>query len=158
MSKTNSTSLAIVQALRVDADAIQNGIERIPYNALVGMAEAFCEDIRNHCLLQKSLNSPVPELAGDDTPGAKKYPRREELKPTPEPVPSPDETETATSTKISVPDYGDAKRFAVAMGGLATAASKLFEIESETQTQEKDDARRETFGWVDEVRQSVYDL
>jgi hypothetical protein len=41
--------------------------------------------------------------------------------------------------------------------GLATAASKLFEIASENQ-QEKDGARRVAFDWLEETRSSIYDL
>ena len=149
--KTDSTALAIVEALRDDADA-----KALPFNVLLNMASAFADEVRIHALTENIFRNTAPKVPGDKPPG-EGYPDRTELKPTPEPVPDPAETETATSTKISIPDYGDAKRFSVAMGGLATAASKLFEIASENQ-QEKDSARREAFDWLEETRSSIYDL
>jgi hypothetical protein len=149
--KTDSTVLAIVEALRDDTD-----IKGLPFNELLNLASAFADETRTYALTEKFLRNTAPNVPGDKPPG-EQYPDRTELKPTPEPVPDPAETETATSTKISIPDYGEAKRFSVAMGGLATAASKLFEIASENQ-QEKNDARRETFDWLEETRSSIYEL
>ena len=113
--------------------------------------------MQSDALTEKLFRNTAPDVPGDKPP-EKKYPERTALKPTPEKVPDPAETETGTSTKISVPDYGEAKQFAAAMNGLATVASKLFEIESESQTQEKNDARRDTFDALEEVRNSIYDL
>jgi hypothetical protein len=151
MSKKNSTTLAIVQALRGNDET-----KHLSFDALHGMAEKFFNSVAVESLADKIFDATV-SVPGDNPPGAKKYPSREETTPTPVSVPDPAETETATATKISIPDYGDAKRFAVAMGGLADAAQKLFEIASENQ-QEKDSARRVAFGWHDELRSSIYDL
>ena len=102
--KSDSTVLAIVEALRDDAD-----IKRLPFNELLNMASAFADEVRTHALCEGILNT-APDVPGDN-PGAKKYPKREELQPTPEPVPDPAETEGATSTKISIPDYGECQAF-----------------------------------------------
>jgi hypothetical protein len=149
------TAGAIANLLLADADC-KNLNKFISRNALEDAADKFADEWRQFSLEENFMRNTAPNVPGDKPPG-EQYPDRTELKPTPEPVPDPAETETATSSKISIPDYGEAKRFSVAMGGLATAASKLFEIASENQ-QEKNDARRVAFDWVEETRNSIYDL
>jgi len=154
--QTSSTALAIVQALRNHPET--NGL---PYNWLLGYSNDFLENVERDALGYKILNSPAPASPGDNPPTAKEYPRRETLKPTPEPVPGPAETETVEQVlKTSLPDYGAPKELLQAIGQTVRAAEKLFEAATETDQDktEKENKRRDVFGWLDETRQAVHGL
>ena len=153
--------MAIVQALFDDPEAVRNGVQKLPRQFLENWAEDFLIEVRNHAHTERFLANTAPEVPGDEAaPGAKKYPKREELKPTPAPVAEPDKTEHSPgeqTLKTSLPDYGAPKEFLQKIGLTVRAAEKLFEIESENQ-QEKQDARLSTFAMIDDARLSIYDL
>ena len=156
-NKFSETALDIGNSVLADAECSRCGIMKsFKPETLYSAAETFLNEWRTAAMEQKIMRDTAPEVPDDGTP-PKKYPKREELKPTPLEVPDPEETEGA-STKISVPDYGDAKRFSQAMGALAAEASKLFDIVAEENQHEKEQQRRITFDAVAEVQYSVYDL
>jgi hypothetical protein len=157
--KQNSTTAKnLVQILICDHEANQNGIEKLPRQFLENWCEDFLTEVRNHALTEKVLRNSAPEVPGDNPP-TKKYPDRTELQPTPLDVPDPAETETAKPTKISIPNQPEeVHRFGVAMGTLAKKASDLWAIVGDENQSGKNDARRDAFDWLDEVKSSIYDL
>ena len=157
MKKYSAFGAMSANDFRKEPEAQENGSNLLPFDVV---AEAFQETYDRLCqmaLTAQIERNTAPTTPDDDAPGTD-YPSRTELKPTPVSVPDPAETESATATKISIPDYGDAKRFSVAMGGLAEAASELFEIVSEENQQEKNAARRDALDWLEEVKSSLFDL
>jgi hypothetical protein len=128
---------------------------------MLGYAEDCVQSAERGALDHTILNSPVPQTPGDKPPGEKTYPARPALKPTPEPVPDPAKTETVEQVlKTSLPDYGEPKEFLQAIGQTIRASEKLFEAETETDQDkaDKEHLRDDVFSWLNETRQSVYDL
>jgi hypothetical protein len=159
MSKTtvNSTVLAIVQALRSDPDAVRDHVGKIPFNALVGMAETFVEDFQNFVLTQKTLRNSAPEVPGDNPPGKKKYPSREETTPTPLPVPDPADTEDAPNKTTG--EIQSLKEFSDSVALLSESGQALWKLETgERDSEEKSTARRNTFNALEFVRQTIHSL
>jgi hypothetical protein len=151
MSKNNSTVLAIVEALRSNAET-----KSLQFNVLLNMAGEFFKSVSTQSAIGNVFNATVA-VPGDNPP-AKKYPDRTETTPTPVSVPDAAETETAAQElKTSLPDYGAPKEFLQAIGMTVRSAEKLWETASENQ-QERDDARNAAIGWADIIRNRIYDL
>lgn len=140
--KTDSTTLAIVEALRADGDA-----KALPFNVLLNMASAFANEVRTQGLIENIYANTAPEVPGDETPG-KKYPKTQT---TPPPAPDAAATETAESTKPSTPEYD---LFKAGVVDLLDAGKNLFELESENE-QDRDAARRCAFDALQPVREAI---
>jgi len=159
MSKIKNSAIAplIAQLIRNDADAISDGIKCFPLNRLEEMADEWIESLRADALTEKIFRNTAPTMPGDNQPGSKTYPDREELKPTPVSVPDPAKTETATPTKISIPAEPELQRFTAAMGEAAKAAGELWKIPSDENWQ-KNSKRSDAFDWLDEAKSALYDV
>ena len=93
----------------------------------------------------------------DRIPGKpRKYPRREELKPTPLETPDPSKAETSQELKTSLPDYGSPKEFLQNIGETVRATEKLFELLSEEKTERAEEQRGLALGFADAVKESLY--
>ncbi|MGA2685902.1 MAG: hypothetical protein ABSF51_12710 [Verrucomicrobiota bacterium] len=149
MSKNNSVTLAIVQALRSDRDA-----SGLSHAVLYNMADKFAEEVRQWAVMDRFMDA-TASVPGDDKPAEKKYPRREELKPTPLPVPDPSKTETSQELKTSLPDYGKPKEFLQAIGETIRATEKLWTAISEENWQDADNHRATAFSFVEETRGAI---
>jgi len=144
MSKQNvdSTTLAIVEALRADGDA-----KALPFNVLLNMASAFAGEVRTQGQLEKFYANTAPEVPDDGTP-AKKYPKTQT---TPPPAPDAAETEGLESTKESTPEFD---LFNAGVVDLLNAGKTLFELGSENQA-EVDAARARAFDALQPVREAI---
>ena len=144
-TKSDSTTLAIVEAFRADGDA-----KTLPFNVLLNMASAFADEVRIHAFTDKIFLNTAPNVPGDNPPGAKKYPARTETAPEYEPVPDPAETETSQPSKKSIPDYSE---YQTHVGTLQNAGDILWADESGDD--EKIDAIKSAVGAVDGIRATL---
>ena len=148
--KNSAITPLIAQLLRNDPDAMNDGIQQVPLNALEEMTDAWIQQIRADTLQDKFFANTAPEVPTDETP-VKKYPKTQTA---PTPAPDAAETEGMRSTKPSTPEYD---LFKAGVVGLLDAGKSLFELESEDE-QDKDDARRRAFDALQPVREAIWIL